>query len=90
LTLRLALPGALAALLVLRTTWHICVRDLPLSIAPDELAIDLDWLGLRGGLGLGLTVVSVLVVRYVPDAGSALVLSAALLALELLLERARR
>lgn len=90
LALRLALPGALAAVLVLRATWTTCARDLPLSVPPDELAIDLDWLGILGGLGLGLTMLSVLVVRYAPDVTSALVLAAGLLVLELLLERAQR
>lgn len=65
LALRVALPAALTALLVLRATWKTCVRDRPLSVDPDELAIDLDWLGLLGGLGLGLTIVSVAVARAV-------------------------
>lgn len=65
LALRVALPAALVALLVLRATWRTCVRDRPLSVDPAELSIDLDWLGLLGALGLGLTIVSVAVVRGV-------------------------
>ncbi len=90
LALRLALPGALVAVLVLRATWRTCVRDLPLSVDPDELAIDLDWLGLLGGLGIGLTIASVLVTRLVTNAGSALLLAAALLVLEFVLDRTWR
>jgi hypothetical protein len=90
LALRLGLPGALAAVLVLRLTWHRCVPDLPLSVDPDELAVELDWLGLLGGLGIGLTVVAVLVVRNVGDAPAALTLAAVLLAAELVLDRAWR
>ena len=84
----LALPGALVAVLVLRLSWRRCVVDLPLSVEPDELAIDLDWLGLLGGLGLGLTLISVLVTRNVTDPTSAWVLVLALLALEVVLDRA--
>jgi hypothetical protein len=87
LALRLALPGALVAVLVLRLTWRRCVRDLPLSVGPDELAVELDWMGLLAVLGVALTLAAVLVTRHVTDAASALLLSAALLALEALVGR---
>jgi len=90
LALRLALPGAFAALLVLRLTWRRCVPDLPLSVEPEELAVELDWLGLLGGLGMGLTVVAVLVVRNVTGVSSALLLTLFLLLLELALDHAWR
>ncbi len=88
LALRLALPAALVAVAVLRSTWRTCVRDLPLSVDSDELAIDLDWIGLLGGLAIGQTLVSVLVARVVTSAGQALLLVAGLVALELVLDRA--
>jgi hypothetical protein len=90
LALRLALPGALVAVLVLRLTWHRCVQDLPLSVDPDELAVELDWMGLLAGLGLVLTVVAVGVTRSVTGPASALALSAALLGGELVLDRVWR
>jgi len=70
LALRVALPAGLTALIVLRATWTTCVRDRPLSVDPDELSIDLDWLGLLGALGLGLTIASVAVVRGVTTPAS--------------------
>jgi hypothetical protein len=90
LALRLALPGALVAVLVLRLTWRRCVRDLPLSVDPDELAVELDWMGLLAGLGLGLTVIAIGVTRSVTGPASALALSAVLLGGELVLDRVWR
>lgn len=87
LALRVALPAALTALVVLRASWSICVRDRPLSVLPEDLKIDLDWLGLLGGLGLGLTIVSVAVVRGVTTPLALGVLCAALLALEFVAAR---
>jgi len=84
------LPGALAAVIVLRMTWQRCVSDLPLSVDPDELAVDLDWMGLLGGLGLGLTVFAVWVARNVVEPTHTLALCAALLAVEMALDRAWR
>lgn len=87
LALRLALPGALAALIVLRLTWVHYVSDLPLSVDPDDLAVDLDVMGMLTVVGLALTVVAVWVARRVVDVPSALLLSGALLAVELVLDR---
>jgi hypothetical protein len=81
LALRVALPAALTALVVLRATWSTCVRDRPLSVDPDELTINLDWLGLLGGLGLGLTIASVAVVRGITTPGALAGLCLVLLAL---------
>jgi hypothetical protein len=89
LALRIALPAALTALIVLRATWSICVRDRPLSVDPDELKIDLDWLGLLGGLGLGLTIVSVAVARGVTTPLSLAILCGVLAGLEFVLGRRR-
>src|SRR5688572_23636525 len=89
MALRLALPAALMAVLILRATWHTCVRDLPLSVDPDELSIDLDWLGLLGGLAMGLTLLSAVMTRFASSLGAALVLSAVLVGLELALTRRR-
>lgn len=88
LAVRLALPGALLALIVLRLTWRVCVRDTPLSVPPDELAIDLDWIGLLGGLGIGLTLLSVAYTRLLPETGQAAAAIAVLVVFELVLERA--
>lgn len=90
LALRVALPAALVALVVLRATWSTCVRDRPLSVLPEDLKIDLDWLGLLGGLALGLTLVSVAVVRMVQTPLALALLCAVLLAFELVGSRRRR
>jgi hypothetical protein len=90
LALRLALPGALVAVLVLRLTWSRCVSDLVLSVDPDELAVDLDWMGLLGAVGLGLTLFAVWVAMKVHDPLSALLLAGVLLAIELVLDRTWR
>jgi hypothetical protein len=90
LALRIALPAALTALIVLRATWTTCVRDRPLSVDPDELAIDLDWLGLLGALGLGLTIVSVAVARAVTTLPALALLCAVLLALEVVASKRTR
>jgi hypothetical protein len=90
LALRLALPGALASLIVLRLTWVHFVSDLPLSVDPDDLAVDLDVMGLLTVVGLALTVFAVWVDRKVVDAPAALLLAGALLAVELVLDRTWR
>lgn len=90
LALRIALPAALVALIVLRATWETCVRDRPLSVDPDDLHINLDWLGLLGGLGLGLTILSVAVARAVTTLPALSILCAVLLALEFVAGRRRR
>ena len=63
---RTAVPGALCSLLLCQLLYPICVTERPLSVPPDELRADLDWLGLLGGAALVLTVVSMLVERVFP------------------------
>lgn len=88
--LRLTPAGALASLLVLRRLYRVCVRDLPLSISPDQVRTDLDWLGLLGGLAMFLTVLALVASRVLTSflASAALVL--ALLALDAVLQRRTR
>ena len=90
LALRLALPGFLTSLLVLRQLYAVCVDGLPLSTAPDRIRFDLDWLGVLGGLALGLTLLAILAQRFLDTLGLAAVLGAVLLGLELVAERRLR
>ncbi len=88
--LRLALPGYLASLLVLRRLYRTCVSGPPLSTAPDQIRFDLDWLGLLGGLALGLTLMAVLAQRFLSGVPAALGFAAFLAGLELIAERSLR
>lgn len=86
---RLALPGFLISLLVLRRLYRVCVDGAPLSTAPDEIRFDLDWFGLLGGYALALTGAAIAANRWLTPAG-ALVLVLCLVAVEALAERASR
>lgn len=61
---RLWLPAVLLALLLLRRLYPTCVRDLPLSVAPEDLRSEVDWAGQVTGLAVGSTLVAVLANRY--------------------------
>jgi hypothetical protein len=90
LALRLALPGALVALLVLRGLHGLCVHAPPLSTSPDRLEADLDWLGVLGTLAVGLTIVALLANRLVTSAPLGVGLALALLAVDVVLDRRTR
>lgn len=60
---RLALPALLVSLLVLRLLYGRCVRDLPLSVPPEDLRSELDWTGLGAGLAALLTLGALLANR---------------------------
>jgi len=79
--LRLWAPALLLALLLVRWLYPRCVRDLPLSTAPDELPANLDWAGPVTTLALGLTILAVLANRML-DWGASLALTLFLVALE--------
>jgi hypothetical protein len=61
---RLWLPALLLALLVLRIAYRKCVNALPLSVAPAELAAEVDWAGQVTALAVGLTLLAVLANRF--------------------------
>jgi len=85
LLLRLWLPATLLGLILLRLLYPRCVRDLPLSTAPESLRADLDWAGLLTTLAVILTVLAVLANRWL-GIGSGLVLSGLLGLAEAFLE----
>ena len=87
--LRLAVPGFLISLAVLRRLYPICVGAPPLSTAPEELRFDLDWFALLGGLALILPVAAGLANRLLTPFG-AILLVAGLLAVERASDRALR
>jgi hypothetical protein len=84
--LRLALPGALLSLLLLRRLYALCVEGPPLSVPADEVTAKLDWTGTLLMLAIGLTVVAVLAFTYVTTIAQGLAVSALLVAVEALLE----
>ncbi|MFT5287397.1 MAG: hypothetical protein ACI8TQ_003582 [Planctomycetota bacterium] len=67
---RMAIPGALLSLLVLRKLYLTCVPDQPLTIAPDQLQTRLDWGGTMMGMAFGLTIAAVLANQYLSLLGS--------------------
>ena len=81
LALRLALPGALLSLLVLRRLYGSTVTEPPLSVAPEAVRSRLDLGGNLMGLAVGLTIAGVLAARFLTPAG-ALAVVLALAALE--------
>jgi len=85
LVLRLWLPAVLLALLLLRLLYPACVRDLPLSVGPDELRSELDWAGMVAPLAVGLTLLAVGANRLLDWRGG-LCLALLLLSCELVLE----
>jgi MFS family permease len=87
---RLALPGLLISLAVLRMIYPSTVRDLPLSVPPDEVESKYDWGGVLLAIGMGLTVAAVLVNRLLPGVVHGLALTGVLLAVELAADRRTR
>jgi hypothetical protein len=62
---RLWLPAVLLALLLLRLLYPTCVRDLPLSVSPEELRSEVAWAGVVAPLAVGLTLLAVVANRFV-------------------------
>jgi hypothetical protein len=87
--LRLALPGACLSLLVMRKLYPMCVGDLPLSVAPDEIEAKMDWTGTLLTLALGLTVAAVLAYKYITSIEIGLAVCAVFLLVEWSLDRAQ-
>ncbi len=86
LLLRLWLPALALVLLLVRALYPRCVRDLPLSTAPDALRSEVDWAGWVAPLAVGLTLLAVLANRFVTWPGG-LGLAAGLILIEVTLER---
>ncbi len=87
--LRLAVPGALLSLLVLRRLYAGFATDLPLSVLPERVRARLDAGGNLLVLAVGLTVLSILAYLLL-GLGLALLLSLALLLVEVWAGRALR
>jgi hypothetical protein len=87
--LRLALPGALVSLIIMRKLYPMCVGDLPLSVAPNEIEAKLDWTGTLLTLAIGLTIAAVVAFNFITSIGLGLGLCAVLLAIDVWIDRAR-
>lgn len=59
LLVRLWPASTLCSLVMLQVLYPTCVRDLPLSVGPDQVRGDLDWLSRVAGIALGMTVFAV-------------------------------
>ncbi len=90
LALRLAPIAFATAIVVVRIVWPMCVADLPLSIPPENVAVLGNWGNLLLTLGVASAVLAVVAELYVTNFVIALVVLAALIALELALDRAWR
>jgi hypothetical protein len=89
LALRLALPAALVSLLLLRTLYARCVHDLPLSRAPDDMLVEMDWTGSMLGIGVLQVGLAVLAWKLLATWPAALLACAALLLAEVWAGRPR-
>lgn len=87
--LRIALPAGILSTILLRALYAKFVKELPLSVAPDEIEARLDWAGVLSGLGVGLTLAAVLAVRFVSSLSIGIAVAAVLLLLDRLLDRRR-
>ncbi len=85
---RLGLPAFLVSTILVRVLYAKFVRDLPLSVAPAEIEAHLDWTGILTGLGIGLTLASMLAAHFVTSLGAGLALAAVLVAVERATDRA--
>ncbi len=88
--IRLVVPAALVAWLVLGPIYATYVRDLPLSRAPDDLLVEMDWTGPMMALGFVQVVAAVVAWKFLAHWPAAIVVSLALLALAVLGERRSR
>jgi len=80
--LRMALPAALLAAILLRVLYPRFVQAPPLSVAPDEVEVRMDWTGILAGLGIGLTLAAILATRFVTSLGAGLALATVLVLVE--------
>ena len=87
---RLVVPAALVAWLVLGPIYDMCVRDLPLSRSPDDLLVEMDWTGAMITLGAVQVVAAVAAWKFLDTWPAAVVVSAVLLTLAILGERRER
>jgi hypothetical protein len=88
--LKLTPLALVAAWIVLRASWSTFAADLPLSVAPRDLRMNMDWLGPLGGVGLALAILAAACVRWVPSAWVGLGSAVALFLLVEGLARPRR
>lgn len=86
---RLWLPSLLLSLVLLRVLYGSCVKDPPLSVAPEDLRSEVDWAGRVTTLAVGLTLLAVLANRTL-GWGGGLGLALVLLLAEIGLERKLR
>lgn len=86
--IRLGLPAFLVSTILVRVLYAKFVRELPLSVAPGDIEAHLDWTGILTGLGIGLTLASMLAAHFVTSLGAGLVLAAVLVAVERATDRA--
>lgn len=89
LAIRLALPGGLVSLLVLRRLYLGVVNDPPLSVAPDRIQTRLDWSGGLFAMAMFLTLAAVGAALFL-DLPLALGAALLLAGLEIALGRALR
>jgi hypothetical protein len=85
---RLALPGACVSLIVVRLLYPMCVGDLPLSVAPDEIEAKMDWTGTLLTLAIVLTIAAMVAFAYITTIGRGLAVAAALITIEWAFDRA--
>jgi hypothetical protein len=90
LVLRLALPGALVALIVTRRLYARLVAEPPLSVQPDAVRAELDWTATLLVLALALTLVAVLAVRWITHPATGLAVALGLFAVDRFLDRRSR
>jgi hypothetical protein len=84
---RLVVPAALFAWIVLGPLYRLCVRDLPLSRAPDDLLVQMDWTGAMITLGALQVVAAIAAWKFLDGWPAATVATAILLALAFAEER---
>ena len=68
IALRLGPAGFCASLIVMQRLYTTVVRDAPLSVAPDQVKTNQDWLGLLGGWAALLTIGAVVANRFAQEA----------------------
>ncbi|MFN0242533.1 MAG: hypothetical protein ACKVWV_06540 [Planctomycetota bacterium] len=84
---RLALPAFLVSVALTRILYAVCVKEPPLSTAPDEVEFKLDWAGILMTLAIAMTILSLVAYKFVTTVTAGLVVSACLLIAELALAR---
>jgi len=90
IALRLALPGFLTSLVVMRLVYATCVTDRPLSTSPAEVRTNPDWIGPLAGIGIVLALLALLAHRLLTGVPGTLGLIAGLVAIDLVAARRAR